>query len=120
MHWASAFTLCNALNNPAATDNHVAVVHNHCLSLGNSSLWLVEFDVERVVIWLGYSSPLLGMVVANACLHAAGLGDTLAVDKIDIRGCEGAGEKLLVGGEHYLVALNINVLHVHGLGQSQA
>ena len=114
------FCLCNALDNPATADNHVAVVHNHCLSLGNSSLGFVEDNLQRVVIWLGYSGPLLGMVVANTRLHTAGLGDTLAVDKIDIRGCEGAGEKLLVGGEHYLIALNIDVLHVHGLGQGQA
>lgn len=108
---------CLLLNDPATADDHVAVIHDHGLTLGDGPLGLVEDDVQRVVIGLGNSGPLLGVVVANARFYAAGLSDALAIDKVDIRGCEALSKELCIGGQHNLVALNIDMLHVHGLGQ---
>ena len=107
------------LNDPATAYHHVTVIHDHGLTLGDGPLGLVEFDVQSVGVRLGHSGPLLRVVVANACLHAAGLSDALAIDKVDIRGCEAGGEELCIGGQHHFVRLDINMLHVHGLGQSQ-
>ena len=105
------------LDDSAAAYNNVTVIHDYGLTLGDGPLGLVEFDVQSVGVRLGHSGPLIRVVVANACLHAAGLSDALAIDKVDIRGCEAGGEELCIGGQHNLVALNIDMLHVHGLGQ---
>ena len=80
------------LNDPATAYDHVTVIHDHGLTLGDGPLGIVEDDVQRVVIGLGNSGPLLCMMVANARFYAAGLRDALTVDEIDIRGCEAGGE----------------------------
>ena len=106
------------LYNSASAHDHIAVVHNHGLALSDGSLRLVEFKVQCVLIGLRHSGPLLLMVIADASLYTTGLSDALAVNQIDICGGETGCKELRIGGQHNLVTLGVDVLHIHGLGKS--
>ena len=103
----------------AAADNDVAVVHNDRLALGNRALRLVEDELERISVRLGDGCPLLLLMVADACLHAARLRDSVAVDKVDVFGGDASCEQALVRREDDGVSLGVNLFDVHRLRQRQ-
>lgn len=101
----------------AAADNDVAVVHNDRLALGNRALRLVEDKLERISVRLGYCCPLLLLMVANACLHAARLRDSVAVDEVDVFGGDVPREQTLVRRKDDSVSLGVNLFDIHRLRQ---
>lgn len=116
---ARVFLLQMLLYYCAAADNDVAVVHNDRLALGDRTLRLFEDKLERVSVGLGDGCPLLLLMVANACLHAARLRDSVAVDEVDVFGGDASCEQALVRRKDDGVSLGVNLFDVHRLRQRQ-
>lgn len=79
--------ICRVLYDCAAADNYVTVIHYHGLAFGNSALRLIKNKLQGICVRLGNGCPLLLLVVADACFHAARFGNSIAVDEVDILGC---------------------------------
>lgn len=101
----------------AAADNDVVVVHNDRLPLSYRTLRLVEDELERISVRLGYCCPLLLLMVADACLHAARLRDSVAVDEVDVFGGDVPREQTLVRRKDDSVSLGVNLFDIHRLRQ---
>ena len=119
MLFAYVYTFCENLYYRAAADNDVAVVHNDRLALGNRALRLVEGELEGISIGLSDGGPLLLLMVTDACLHAARLCDSVAVDEVDVFGGDVSCEEALVRREDDSVSLGVNLFDIHRLRQSQ-
>ena len=59
-------------------------------------------------------------MVADACFHAARFGDSVAVDKVDVLGCNVFGKQSLVCRKNNSIVLGVNRFNVHRLRQRQA
>ena len=68
----------------AAADNDVTVIHDDRLTFGDGALRLIEDDGKRISVRLGDGCPLLLLMIADACFYAARLGDSVAVDEVDV------------------------------------
>ena len=79
--------ICRVLYDCAAADNYVTVIHNNGLAFGDSALRIVENELQSICVRLGNSCPLLLLMVTDACFHTARFGDSVAVDKVDVLGC---------------------------------
>mgnify|MGYP004509889491 CR=1 FL=1 len=119
MLFAYVYTFCENLYYRAAADNDVAVVHNDRLALGNRALRLVEDELEGISIGLDDGCPLLLLMVTDACLDAARLCDSVAVDEVDVFGGDVSCEEALVRREDDSVSLGVNLFDIHRLRQSQ-
>ena len=111
--------ICRVLYDCAAADNYVTVIHYHGLAFGNSALRLVENELQSICVRLGNSCPLLLLMVADACFHTTRFGDSVAVDEVDILGCNIFGEQALVCRKNNSIVLGVNLFNVHRLRQCQ-
>lgn len=59
-------------------------------------------------------------MVTDACFHTARFGDSVAVDKVDVLGCNVFCKQSLVCCEDNSIVLGVNLFNVHRLRQCQA